>query len=104
MTSGFHKSAAPPYGPDWTLRQCIETAQLRNDDPEAGYTFIDAYGKAKTYSFKALAEEAHRRAQGLLAQGWRKGDRVGEVGDPALVRCPILTSARPPVGRRGTLE
>ncbi len=79
MTSVIQANEARPYGEHWTFRHCIETAQFRNDNSEAGYTFVDGLGNERRYSFKALAEEAHRRAQGLLAQGWRKGDRIGYI-------------------------
>ena len=68
-----------PGDPNWTLPAALEHVVASRGDSNAGFTFLQADGSERHYSFADILAEVRRRGRHLLAKGLRKGDRVALI-------------------------
>ncbi len=70
-----------PYRPDVSTMPATVVEALRRlrGVTDVGHTYLDNAAKPTFFSFDALNEAAEQRGRRLLAQGLKKGDRVGMV-------------------------
>ncbi len=54
-------------------------AEIGSRYPDLGFTFQDAQGTEKTYTFPEIARDTARRAAALQELGLKKGDRLGLI-------------------------
>ncbi|MGA7119450.1 MAG: fatty acyl-AMP ligase [Polyangiaceae bacterium] len=57
----------------------VDAVRAIADDTARGFVFVKPDGTERLYTFHDLADEAERRAAGLIARGLQKGDRVALV-------------------------